>query len=162
MPLSDTGIAMNLGENGGGRYRTAARIAIDDGQLLHRKVNLDGIDEQIIGPDRECFHGAAHGQARRLIDVNLVDFKNIRAADSPCNAAQLDLLSERFARARIENFAVVQAPNGTGWIEYDGSGENWTKEAAAANLIDTGNLPKAAFPRLAFVGTDATDRHGCE
>ena len=103
MPLIEAGVAMHFGQDGGGRDRPAASVAIDERQLLDGKFQSQGINQQIVRLNGQGLHGPAHGQAGGLIDVDLVDFENIGGAISERASAFLNLASQgsRSSTSRI-------------------------------------------------------------
>ena len=49
VPHAHAGVAIDLGDDGGGRDGVAARVALDQGTLGQGKVDRNGIDQQEIG-----------------------------------------------------------------------------------------------------------------
>ena len=76
-------ITMGFGEDGGGRDGNAAGIAFDERFLFDEHVELHGIDEEIVGPDRELLEGSGHCLAAGLVDVPSVDARSIYFGNGP-------------------------------------------------------------------------------
>src|SRR5690242_14894000 len=149
---------MHFRNNGSRCNCTAARIAVDERQLLHWQIDGHGVNQQIVGHYRQSFHSPAHGQPGGLQDVDLVNLEHIGSANRPANTACLDAFGEAFAFFAFENFAVMEPGNGTRRIKNDGGGEDGTEEASAADFVDTGYARKAALASLTLERAPAT--HG--
>jgi len=156
MPAHEAGVAVNFGQNGSGGYRPATRIAINQRQLFNRKIDGDGINQEIVRERGQRFHRSAHGEAGGLQNIDLIDLKNVRAAKGPANTALSDDLSQLVTLSGIQNLAVIESANRPIRVQNNRRREDGTKEATATDFIDPRNTLEAALASGAFVGVDAT------
>src|SRR5438132_1265863 len=77
VPLIEAGIAVDLGKNGSRRNGPAARVTVDQGQLLDRQVEGKRIDEQVIRLNVKRSDGPTHREPSGLIDVDLIDLVDV-------------------------------------------------------------------------------------
>src|SRR4051812_27896012 len=100
-----------------------------------------------------------HRQPGGLINIDLIDLKDICRTDRPTERTGLYVAGELFTRLSIYDFAVAETLNGVQGIKDNGSSEDRTKEAASTHLINSGNARKSAFARTNFVRAHAPN--GC-
>jgi hypothetical protein len=127
VPAREAFIAMDFRDDGGRCYGAAAGVSSDQGFLGDGKVEFEGVDQKVVRFGRKRKYGAAHGETGSLVDVDLIDFKDISSSDSPGDGPGFDLGSQNGTSAGVQDFAVVQTPDGTVGIEDYGSGKYWTE-----------------------------------
>src|SRR4030088_514699 len=69
VPFLHAGVAVSFSQDRSGGDGDAAGISMDERFLLDQNVELDGVEEQVIGENRELVEGGGHGLAAGLIDV---------------------------------------------------------------------------------------------
>lgn len=75
MQLTEKPVAMDLGQNGGGGDGNDVQVAFGEAQLGKvKRLELDPVEEQVIGAGREGLDGPAHGEAGGGGDAAGVDF----------------------------------------------------------------------------------------
>jgi|ERR1035438_5306837 hypothetical protein len=115
------------------------------------KVDCDGVYQKIIRRGAEAFNGSTHGQARGLVDVDVIDLKSIGGGDSPGHGAFADASGENLAAFRRKLLAIAQAAYGTIRRKDDGSRENRAEQGATADFINAGDSLKTLGLGLALV-----------
>ena len=90
------GHAFDLRENRRGGDRGGECVAMND--RLLRKITIDphGVDQKMVCCGRQLLHRKAHGEARRLIDVDLIDAGGIDGSDA--QAMQCSRMAVRVLR----------------------------------------------------------------
>ncbi len=83
VPLFHAGVAVRFRQNGSGGDGNAAAIALDERLLLDEHVQLNGVDQQIVGDDGELLQGGGHGLTAGLVNVPGVDALGIDFRDGP-------------------------------------------------------------------------------
>ena len=53
-------VAVDFGEDRGGRDGSAAGVSVNEGLLLDGEIEFEGIDQEIVGFQRESFNSPAH------------------------------------------------------------------------------------------------------
>lgn len=135
IPLGQAGIPVHFGDDRRSGNGAAARIPINQSKLLYREIHLNGIDQEIIWPARQCLHGAPHSQTRSLINVDLIYLISVSGTDCPAYGTSLDMSGKLLALSGVDDFAVTEALDGSPGIKDDRRCGNRTEEASAANFI---------------------------
>jgi len=162
VPLFHATIPVGLGQDGGCGDRDAARIALDERLLFDENIELHGVDEQIIGLDRELCEGGGHGLAAGLIDVPGVDALGIDFRDSPGERVLADAHGKFRAPLGRKFFRVIEADNAAFGIENDRGRDDRTEQRAAAGFIETGNAHPAKLSRRSLETGRAETAHCAE
>jgi hypothetical protein len=119
--------------------------------LRDGKVDCDGVYQEIIRRWTEAFHGSTHGQARGLIDVDVIDLKSIGCGNGPGYGAFADASGENLAAIRGKLLAIAQAAYGTIRRKDHGSGKNRAEQGATADFVNAGDSLKTLGLGLALV-----------
>jgi len=154
-------IACDFRDHARGRDRLAVAISVDDGGLGERKGN-DGqsIDQDVLGRERECGDGVAHGPVRCPQNVYSIDFKVIDYSDRPSDLGvtrKVDI--NFFAQLRGELLGIVQFPVPEFFRQNHGRGHNRAGERAAPGFIDPGDANDTDGAQFFFVAKSATTGH---
>ena len=120
--------------------------ALGDGQ-----VDGDGVDQQVIRSGVQALHGAAHGQARGLIDIDVIDFESIGRGHGPGYGAFPDADGQNFAAFGRELLAIAQAADGAIRRKDDGGGEDRPEQGATSDFVDAGDSLETLGLGLALV-----------
>ena len=70
---------------------------MNDGALREFAVELQRVDEEIVGTGRELLDGVQHGEARCVIDVDLIDARGINRGNRPGDGVFANSDGEFFA-----------------------------------------------------------------
>jgi hypothetical protein len=113
----------------------AAGVTVNEGLLRLGNVERHGVHEHKVGPDAKELESRFHRQAGRVIDIDLVNDGGVHGRDGPSRGAFANSQGQLFATLRIEQFAVIEAPDGAIGIEDYSAGHDGAKKRAAADLI---------------------------
>jgi hypothetical protein len=95
-----------------------------------------------------------HGEARSLVDIDLVDARGIHGGDGPGDAMLANQEREFFATLGGEQFGIAQAANAVRrvvvLIKDNGGRYDGAEQRSAANFIDSGNIRRARSPSPLF------------
>jgi hypothetical protein len=138
--LDHQAVAGGLGEDGGGGDGQALGVAADHGAAveLERLGQLEkrvAVDEDAIGAERQALHGAAHGEARGPVDVELGDLLHAGGGDGPGDSGGLDLGFKAFAGLGGQLLGVVQAIGDARGVEDARAGVDRPGPGTAAGLV---------------------------
>lgn len=162
VPLFHASVAMGFGEYGSSGDGNAACVALDEGLLLNKNVELHSVDKQVIRLDRELLQRGGHRLTAGLINVPSVDALGIDFRDGPRESMLADARSKLTAPLGSEFFRVVQTDNAALGIKNDRGGDNGTKERAAAGFIETGDAHPAKLSRRSLKTGRAETVHCAE
>jgi hypothetical protein len=109
VPLIQTGVALHLRQNGRCRDALRKRVTVYQRALRLRNIDADGVDQQKVGCGLKPIDGAAHGEARSLQDVQVIDLIDICRGYGPGEGALADALRQSRPAFGGQNFAVPQA-----------------------------------------------------
>jgi hypothetical protein len=123
---------------------------MNDGLLGKIAIESDGIDQKIARGRRQLLNRMQHGEARSLVDIDLIDAGGIDGGNGPGDGMPANLKREFFAALGREQFGIAQAANAVGRVEDHGGGYDWAEQRSAANFIDSGNVFGARGPRPLF------------
>ncbi len=115
-----------------------------------RDVNIIDEDELWCWVQRE--HRLAHGQARRLENIDTVDQVDIRDPDADGDGAFEDSMVDAFALSDREALGVVDPLDGARMRENDGGGDDRSGKWPATGLIDAGDARIAGRPEYILRG----------
>lgn len=77
-------VAGDLGDDAGGRYAEAQRIALDQRGLIDRQSSHgEPVDQGVVGARPQALDSAGHGEVGGAKDVEAVDFRNVCASGRP-------------------------------------------------------------------------------
>jgi len=150
IPGGDHAVAFHLGENGSGGDGGRERVAVNDGLLGKGAIEFDGINEKIVGSGCEFLNRMQHGEARGLIDIDLIDAGGIYRSHRPGDGVMANEPRELFAALGRKQLGIAQAANAMCRVEDDSRGNDWAKERSAANFIDSGKVERALGPSALF------------
>ena len=115
------------------------------------KVDCDCVYQEIIRRRTEAFDGSTHGQARGLVDVDVIDLEGVGSGDSPGYGTFADAFRKNLAAFRGKLLAIAQAAYGTIRRQDNGSRENRAEQGATADFINAGDSLKTLGLGLALV-----------
>ena len=128
--------------------RCAALVAVHDPTLRDQEVRYPKrVDQNKIRQRRHGDHSSTHGLKRRVMDVDCVDFRRRGGGDRPGESRSRDLVVEPLPLGRGEHLRVPDAGDVTLRVEDDGRRNHRTCQAAAADLVGTGDAVKAPAPQ---------------
>ena len=105
----------------------------------------------MIGCHRQPLERLAHGELRRLEDVDAVDGLDLDAADADGIGPIQDQLVERLAPRARQDLAVAEPLQAWPLGQDDGGGNHRAGQAAASDLVDAGHVAEAGQAQLALV-----------
>src|SRR5579862_5575067 len=100
---------------------------MDQRLLLDGKVELERVEEEIIGKGLELRDGGDHGLPAGLINVPSVDAAGINFGYGPGQSVQADAFGENEAALGINFLGIVEANNAASGTENDGRGNYRTE-----------------------------------
>src|SRR5580658_8764778 len=124
---------------------------MNEGALGDGKIHRNGVDQKIIRRRMQALHGSPHGQARGLIDVDVIYFERVGSGDGPSDGAFADASGENLAAFSWKLFTIPQAAYGTIRRKDHGSSEDGTEQGATANLVNAGDPLETLSLGLALV-----------
>ena len=83
VPGADHRVPLDLRDDGGRGNRGRQRIAMDDRRLCALEVDAHGVDQQVVGEQRQLADRFFHRALRRPVDVDLVDGGDVDSGDRP-------------------------------------------------------------------------------
>src|ERR1700676_1832919 len=83
VPGGDHAVTFDLRNDGGGGDGGRERVAMNDRSLGKLAIDSDCIDKKIARRWRQLLNRMQHGEARSLIDVDLIDASGIHGGDGP-------------------------------------------------------------------------------
>ena len=157
-------VAVDLGDDGGGGDGEAERVAVEEPGLLAGIVDVERVDDEVVGGDGELLAGEAHGEARGLVDVDAVDGLGVDGDDGEGEGHLADLAVELLAVLAVELLGVGEAharEDADLFRKDDGGGDDGAEERAAADLVDAGDGAEAVVAEglLGGVGADELLEH---
>jgi hypothetical protein len=93
---------------------------MNDRLLGKLAIEPDGIDQKMACRRRQLLHRMQHGEARSLVDIDLIDAGGIHGGDGPGDAMLANQEREFFAAFGGEQFRIAQAANAVRGVENDG------------------------------------------
>ncbi len=135
-------VTCDLGQDRGSGDTEGALIAFNERHLWEIAIwQAHGINEQRMWRRIQSEHGNPHRLACRPQDILALDNPNLDLANAPGECALLDDLRELETASNGELFRVayrVEIARDLSIVGQDDSGgDDWSRETAAANLIDT-------------------------
>jgi len=155
---------MDFGDDGGGGDGEGEGVAVVELGLGAGMVDVEGVDEQVVGAVGELLDGEEHGEAGGLVDVDAVDGFGVDFGDREAEGEGADLAIEALALFAGELLGVFEAHAGEDADfggEDDGSGDDGAEEGAAAYFVDAcnGDIAVIAEGLLRRVGADELLEH---
>ena len=162
VPFEHARVAMRLGQDGSGGDGDAAGVSVDQRFLLDEDIELDGVEQEIIGQNRELVERGGHGLAAGLINIPGVDALGVDFGDGPGERVFANAWSQLSATLGDKFFGVVEADDAALGIQNDGSGDHRAEQRAAARFIEAGDARPAQFAGGAFEtgATETSHRDG--
>jgi len=106
--LAEQPVAMDFGQDGGGGDGDDTQIAFGEAQLGKiQRLELDPIEEQVVGGWREGLDGAAHGEAGGGGDAAGVDFGGGCLAQRPSDSLVLDAIGQLLTTRGRQQLAIL-------------------------------------------------------
>src|ERR1035438_6355587 len=115
------------------------------------KVDCDGVYQEIIRRGAEAFNCSTHGQARGLVDVDVIDLESIGGGNGPGYGTFADAFRKNLAAFRRKLLAIAQAAYGTIRRKDHGGREDRAEQGATADFINAGDSLKTLGLGLALV-----------
>lgn len=136
------------------RDRGAERVPVDDrlGGAGEAFGDVAAVDQGEGWNDGERAKRAAHGEERRLSNVETIDLRGAREGDGNGSRTLDDLVVEAFANGRRELLRVVEAFGNSAWVEDDRGRSHRPGERPASRLVDPCDGPVAAGSQALFMG----------
>ena len=121
VPLLHARVAMGFGQDGSSGDGDAAGISVDQGFLFDQNIEFDGVQQQVIGQDRELIERCGHGLAAGLVNIPGVNALRIDLRDRPCQRVLANARRKLPAALGHQFFGIVQADNSSlGIQDYRG------------------------------------------
>ncbi len=152
-------VAINFGEDRCGGNGNGPRIAVNDRLLFDGKVELYGVEQQVIGKGTQLGNGGDHRLTAGLINVPGIDAAGVDFSDGPGESVFADPFGEPDAAFWREFFRVVKAHNAAFGVQDDGCREDGTEERAATCFVQTRDALPAVLTRDALVARAAEPCH---
>ena len=152
-------VAIHFCQNGGRGNRGGAHIAVDQGFLLDGEVELDGVEQQVIGERMKLRDCGDHGLAAGLIDVPGIDAARIYFGDGPGQRVLAYAFGENESPFGIDFLGIIEADDSASGAEDYRCGYHRAKQRTAAGFVESGNTQPAALARFAFVTPRAEPFH---
>ncbi len=106
--------------------------------LCHRQIgHTKRIDEHDVWQGNERENRSLHRAQRRLMDVDAIDLGRIGLGDSPRDRVGDNALVEALTLDRSDKLGVTDSRNVAIGMQHHGRRDHRSRQAAAANLIDT-------------------------
>jgi hypothetical protein len=150
IPVLHAGIAMGFSENGSRGNRDATAIAFDKRLLLDEDVQLDRVNQKIIGRDRQLLQRGSHGLTAGLVNVPGVNALGVDFSHRPRESVLSDALRKNAATLLRELFGVIEADYTSLGIEDDRAGDNWAEQRATSGFVEPGDARPPQFARRAL------------
>src|SRR5437763_8341906 len=132
--------------------RRAARVSVDQVALrAGQRGQRDEVGDDELGDDAEHGQGLAHGQDRRLQDIDAVDGEVVDDADADGDGPLMDERVELFAPLGREELGVGQALHAAPGIEHHGRRHHGPRQRAPAGLVQPGDERDPGPPGLGLV-----------
>src|SRR5262249_40412512 len=162
VPFFHAGITMRFGEDGSSSDGDAFAVALDERFLLNEDIQLDGVDEEVVGGNGELLKRGGHGLSASLVNVPGIDAPCGAFGNGPSERVLLCAVREDRAALFGKLFGVVQPDDAAFGIEDDGSRDDRAEQCAAAGFIDAGDASPAELAGRALEtgGADAAHRGG--
>ena len=109
VPFFHASVTVRFGEDASGGDGDAAGVAVNEGFLFDKDVELHGVEEEIVGDYAELVEGGGHGLATGLVDIPGVDALGVDFGVGPREGVFADAWGELGATIRSEFFGVVEA-----------------------------------------------------
>ena len=132
---------------------------MNQGFLLDGQIELERIEEEVIGKRLELRDGGDHSLPAGLIDVPGVDAAGINFGDCPGQSVLADALGENEAALRINFLGIVQTNDAASGTEDDSCGDDGAEQRSATRFVESGDTKPAVLPRFAFVTPRAEPFH---
>ena len=139
VPFFHASVAVRFGEDGSGGDGNAARVAFDKRFLLDQHIKFHGVDEEIVGRNRELLKGGGHGLAGGLINVPGVNALRVDFGDGPGEGVLANAFAEFRAAFGGQFLGVVETDNSAFGVENHCGGNHGAKQRTASGLINAGD-----------------------
>jgi len=139
----EAGVAMSLGKDGSSGDGNASGVALDEGFLLDKNVELHGIDQEVVWNDGELLEGSGHGLAAGLIDIPSVDAGGVDFGDCVSKSMFANAEGEFAAAFGGKLFRIVKADHAALGVENDGCSDNGAEEGSATGFVEAGDARPA-------------------
>ena len=154
-------VARDLGDHAGRGDAQADAITINDGRLRKRKWNnRQAIDQNVVGGLYERFDRQPHSAMARTKNIDPIDLDGIDDAYCPSDFRIRDEVAVDFlAQFRRELFGIVQAAVTEFFRQDHRRRDHWTRQRAAACVIDPGDASDAISAKFFLVTKSAAPVH---
>ncbi len=110
------GVAMNFCEDAGGGDGEGEGVAVEELGLGAGVVDVESVDEQVVGSGGELLDGEQHGEAGGLVDVDAVDGIGVDFGDGEAEGRSCGSCGRVFRAARgLTCFESLRPMYGRGW-----------------------------------------------
>ena len=123
---------------------------MNDWLLGEFAIEPHGVDQKMTRRGRQLLNRVQHGEARSLVDIDLIDAGRIDGGNCPGDAMLADAERKFFAALGGKQLGIAQPANAVGRIENHCGSDDRAKERSAADFIDSGHVLRARRPRPAF------------
>src|SRR5258706_9816841 len=135
--LDHFGVARGLREDRGGRDGGDELVAAHDRAAPQPGLgNVQSVDADLVGLDRQQLERAPHREERRPQDIDAIDLRDARGGHGPGKRAGANPAGEALAHPRLEDLGIGEPADRTDGIEHDGGGEHPARERAAAGFVN--------------------------
>ena len=153
MQLTHLAIANDFRHDGGSRDRRAPAITMAYAALSHWQFrDAECIHEHNVRKRRQGQHRSPHGDERRLVNIDVVDFFGIGGCDCPSNRAAGDLVEQPLPLERGNHLGVGQAANPPIRVKHNGGSYHRPRQAAPPDFVHAGDMAEANAPKRVLQG----------
>src|SRR3954468_7649 len=151
-------VAGHFGDDRGGRDRAALAVSLRDPALGDEQIrNTEGVHQHHVRQRCDRHDGAAHGLQRGAMDVDCVDLARGDRHHRPGDRPPGDLDVKALALERRDCLRVGEPRDVAIGIEDHRTGRHRSGQAAAANLVATGDAIEPPTPDGVLEGPTRTD-----
>ena len=127
---------------------------MNDRLLGKLAIESDCIDQKIARRRRQLLNRTQHGEARSLVNIDLIDAGGIDGGNGPSDAMPANQEREFFAAFGRKQLGIAQPANAVCrvvvLIEDHGSRYDGAEQRSTADFIDSGNELRARSPSPLF------------
>ena len=123
------------------------------------QVELDGVEQQIIGKGIQLRDRRDHGLAAGLINIPGVDAAGVDFSDGPGQRVLANAFGQFRAAFRRQFLGIVQSDDAAARVENDRGGHHGTEQRAATGFVESSDAHPATLSRVALVPCRAEPSH---
>src|SRR6516164_3937690 len=114
-----------------------------DWRLHAFEVNVQRIDQQMVGTKRKFAYRLLHRALRSPVDIDLVDGRNVNRGNRPGQRVLANLWGKLLTLLAVQQLGVAQPANSIVRVENHCGGHDGAKERSPTDFVDTGNQLRA-------------------